>query len=166
MEFVAVVAMTEDRIIATEDGVPWDYPKDVKIYKNRVAGSPVIVGRTTYDSMLPNLPGASQIVLSRSLDSVESSTAVVAESASNAVAEATNFDTETVYIIGGSKIYDILLEEYDKMVITIVEDNINPNAYHQVLRFPKWNKEQWKMADIDDSYAGFRIEFWTRINSK
>jgi len=163
MEFVAVVAMTEDRIIATEDGVPWNYPEDIKQYKQRVAGNPVIVGRTTYQSMLPNPPGASQIVLSRSLSSVDSAAAIVVESVADAVAEATNTGADTVYIIGGGEIYDILLEEYDRMVITVVEDTIDPTAYDQVIRFPKWDQNQWTIAATDGSYTGFRIEFWEKI---
>jgi dihydrofolate reductase len=165
MEIVAVVAMTEDRIIATEDGVPWDYPEDIKQYKERVSGSPVIVGRATYQAMRPDLPGASQIVLSRSLDSIDSPTAVVAESVTDAVTVATNIGDDTTYVIGGGEIYHSLLEEYDRMAITIVENTVDPAAYDYVVYFPNWNKDQWALTATDDSFAGFRIEFWERVSS-
>ena len=164
MEFVAVVAMTEDRIIATEDGVPWDYPEDVKQYKDRVSENPVIVGRTTYESMLPNPPGARQIVMSRSLESVDSPMAIVAKSVADAVAEAKNIGNKTTYIIGGGEIYNLLSDEFDRMVVTIVEDTIDPTAYDQIVCFPKWDQNRWTIYDTDDSYAGFRIEFWKRTD--
>ena len=165
MELVAVVAMTEDRIIATEDDVPWDYPADVAQYKNRVAEHPVILGRTTYESMLPEPPGRRHIVLSRSLESVDSETATIARSPADALATAAEMDAETVYVLGGGEIYEAFLPEYDRMVISVVEYPIDHESCRRLVRFPEWDDAAWRKVSVDDSYDGFRIDFWESADS-
>lgn len=166
MELVAVVAMTEDRIIATEDGVPWDHPEDVKQYKNRVAKSPVIVGRTTYESMLPDPPGDRHIVLSRTLNETDAPTATVAHTVRDALLAAEKIGAKTTYVIGGGQIYDALLEEYDRMIITVVEDEINPQEHDRIIKYPSWPASKWKKTRTKDSYEGFRIDFWNSTTSE
>ena len=79
MQLVSVAALAENRVIGNDGGVPWpDLPEDVRQYRARVAGSPVVLGRRTFESMRGNLPGRRQIVVSRSVDSVDVPTAVVA----------------------------------------------------------------------------------------
>jgi len=61
---------------------------DVRQYRERVAGSPVILGRRTFDSMRDHLPGSRQIVVSRSVESVDVPTAVVADGVDSALERA------------------------------------------------------------------------------
>ncbi|MFC7188024.1 dihydrofolate reductase [Halorubrum yunnanense] len=86
MQLVSVAALAENRVIGNDGGVPWpDLPEDVRQYRERVAGSPVVLGRRTFDSMPDDLPGRRQIVVSRSVDSVDEPTAVVADGVDAAV---------------------------------------------------------------------------------
>lgn len=164
MELVAVVAMTKDRIIATETGVPWDHPDDVSQYKNRVANNPVIVGRTTYESMLPDPPGSQHLVLSQSLEETNSKTVTIVNTVREALSVAADMDAHTIYVVGGGQTYKSLLKEYNRIVVTIVDDVINPDEYDRIVRFPEWRGDNWIRANIDDSYKDFRIEFWKSTN--
>ena len=71
-ELVLVVAADENNVIGLDGGVPWNYPEDVRQYKNRIAGHPIILGRRTFESMKP-IPDCYTVVLtsddSRSADS-------------------------------------------------------------------------------------------------
>ncbi|MFB6252660.1 MAG: dihydrofolate reductase [Halobellus sp.] len=165
MELVAVVAMTEDRVIATENDVPWNYPADVKQYKDRVSESPVILGRQTYESMLPDPPGRRHIVLSRSLETAGPATATIARSPAEALTMAAEMDAETVYVLGGGEIYDAFLPEYDRMVISVVDYLIDHESCRRIVRFPEWDDTAWEKVSIDNSYNGFRIDFWESTDS-
>jgi dihydrofolate reductase len=86
VQLVSVAALAENRVIGNDGGVPWpDLPEDVRQYRERVAGSPVILGRRTFESMRGDLPGSRQIVVSRSVDSVDEPTAVVADGVDAAI---------------------------------------------------------------------------------
>ncbi|OYR38637.1 MULTISPECIES: dihydrofolate reductase [unclassified Halorubrum] len=86
MQLVSVAALAENRVIGNDGGVPWpDLPEDIRQYRERVAGSPVILGRRTFDSMRGDLPGRRQIVVSRSVDAVDVPTAVVADGVDEAI---------------------------------------------------------------------------------
>jgi len=86
VQLVSVAALAENRVIGNDGGVPWpDLPEDVRQYRARVAGSPVVLGRRTFESMRGNLPGRRQIVVSRSVDAVDEPTAVVADGVDAAI---------------------------------------------------------------------------------
>ena len=87
MQLVSVAALAENRVIGRDGEVPWPHIEaDVRQYRERVAGSPVILGRRTFDSMRDDLPGSRQIVVSRSVDAVDVPTAVVANDVEEALA--------------------------------------------------------------------------------
>jgi len=70
VQLVSVAALAENRAIGRDGEVPWPHIEaDVRQYRERVAGSPVILGRRTFDSMRDHLPGSRQIVVSRSVES-------------------------------------------------------------------------------------------------
>jgi len=92
VQLVSVAALAENRVIGNDGGVPWpDLPEDVRQYRERVAGSPVILGRRTFDSMRGDLPGRRQIVVSRSVDAIDEPTALVADGVDAASALAREF---------------------------------------------------------------------------
>ena len=86
MRLVSVAALAENRVIGRDGEVPWPHIEaDVRQYRERVAGSPVILGRRTFDSMRDDLPGSRQIVVSRSVEAVDAPTAVVASGVEEAL---------------------------------------------------------------------------------
>ena len=61
-----VVAVAENGVIGRDGQLPWRLPSDLKWFRKRTLGKPVIMGRKTWDS-LPRkpLPGRMNIVLSQ-----------------------------------------------------------------------------------------------------
>ena len=98
MRLVSVAALAENRVIGRDGEVPWPHIEaDVRQYRERVADSPVILGRRTFDSMRDDLPGSRQVVVSRSVDAVDVPTAVVA----NGVEEALDLARDLVGAAAG-----------------------------------------------------------------
>ncbi|WP_066411335.1 dihydrofolate reductase [Halorubrum aethiopicum] len=86
MRLVSVAAVAENGVIGSDGEVPWPHIEaDVRQYRERVADSPVILGRRTFDSMRDDLPGSRQIVVSRSVSSVDVPTAVVVDGVEAAI---------------------------------------------------------------------------------
>ena len=61
-------AQTPHRVIGADGGMPWHVPEDLAHFKAITLGSPVVMGRATWDSLDPRwrpLPGRRNIVITR-----------------------------------------------------------------------------------------------------
>ena len=84
---VCIVAMNQNRVIGDGNDLLWHLPGDLKRLKTITMGTPLIMGRKTWDSIGRPLPGRASIVLTKSL-SWKAEGAIVANSFDNAIIEA------------------------------------------------------------------------------
>lgn len=63
--YVAIAAISENRVIGNEGKIPWRSKLDFQWFKARTMADVLIMGRTTFDSIGKPLPGRTTIVLSR-----------------------------------------------------------------------------------------------------
>lgn len=161
MRLVSVAALAENRVIGRDGEVPWPHIEaDVRQYRERVAGSPVILGRRTFDSMRDDLPGSRQIVVSRSVDAVDVSSAVVADGVEAALdlarETADEEGVETVYVLGGGAIYELFQPHVDGMALSHVE-----GSYEGDTRYPEWDERAWEVIEETD-HDRFTLREWRR----
>ncbi len=184
MRLVSVAAVAENGVIGNDGEVPWPHlSADVEQYRERVAGSPVILGRKTFESMRGDLPGSRQIVVSRSVDAVDEHTALVAGGVEAALDAARQLvddgadagsrtdpspdgsedagsyadpHTDAVYVLGGGAIYALFHPHVDGMAISHVD-----GAYDGDTRFPEFDETEWEVVDETD-YEGFTLREWSR----
>ena len=157
MELVAVAAIAENRALGRAGEIPWpSLPADRRQYRERVADSPVILGRRTFQSMLEDLPGRRHLVLSRSLDDIPVDTATIVRSPEEAIDVAERSGAECVYVIGGGRVYESFLPHYDRMILTRV-----PGRYAADTYFPDWDRTEWECVD-ETAYENFTVEEWVR----
>lgn len=75
MNVTVIAAVAENDVIGKDGDIPWQYPEDLRHFKERTLGSPVIVGRVTYESIVDRLggplPGRLNIVLTGDPERVE-----------------------------------------------------------------------------------------------
>ena len=64
-EIVLVVARADNGVIGKDGKLPWHLPADLRHFKQVTMGSPMIMGRRTFDSLPGLLPGRRHIVLTR-----------------------------------------------------------------------------------------------------
>jgi dihydrofolate reductase len=64
--FKAIAAMSENRVIGRENGIPWHLPEDFKWFKKMTTGQVLVMGRKTFESIGKPLPDRITLVLSRS----------------------------------------------------------------------------------------------------
>ena len=157
MELVAVAAVAENGVIGQDGELPWpSLPADRRQYRERVADSPVVLGRRTFGSMRDDLPGTAQVVLSRSQPAFDVPSAHPASDVEDALAFLESLGATRAYVIGGGAIYDLFQPYVDRMVLSRVSGEYDGDTY-----FPEWDPADWTFVDRTE-YDGFALEEWDR----
>jgi dihydrofolate reductase len=157
MELVSVAAVADNGVIGDGDEVPWHLPEDVAQYRERVADSPVILGRRTFE-MFEDLPGAAQIVVSRTERDWDSASVFHASGVDEAVAVTESLGADRAYVIGGSAVYELFQPHVDRMVLTRVPGEYDGDSY-----FPEWDEADWRLVE-ETPYENFTVETWERAD--
>ncbi|WP_284013607.1 dihydrofolate reductase [Halobaculum litoreum] len=159
VELVSVAAVADNGVIGDDGELPWpSIPADKEQYRARIANDPVILGRKTFDSMRDDLPGAAQIVLSRSVDSFDVATAHHAADVEAAVAVAESLGADTAYVIGGGKIYELFQPHVDRMALSRVHGSYDGDS-----QYPEWDAADWELVE-STAYDRFTLEEWVRVD--
>jgi dihydrofolate reductase len=118
-EMVFVVARADDGTIAKDGDVPWRIKEDLQRFVSHTRGTPMIMGRKTFESLPKLLPGRRHIVLTRQRDwSAEG--AEVAHSVEEALELAGD---GKVSVIGGVEIFDLFAPHATRFELTEVHEN-------------------------------------------
>jgi len=102
-EITLVVARADNGVIGKEGRLPWHLPADLRRFKKLTMGSPMIMGRRTFDSLPRLLPGRRHIVLTRDKHWAAEG-AEIAHSVEQAIAKAGEV---RACVIGGAEIFDL-----------------------------------------------------------
>lgn len=155
MEIILIAAVSKDKVIGKQGGIPWKIKEDLSFFKEKTLNSPIIMGRATYNSIGRPLPNRLNIVMTRSAKNTEGVTEVT--SVEKAIEAASiNRDSSRVYIIGGQNIYKEFLPIAHRMIITEVDLYIKDGDTF----FPEWNISEWKEQSRDQREEnGTRFSF-------
>jgi len=156
VEKVIIAAMDESRVIGRNGEIPWDYPEDMKHFRQKTTGHPVIMGRKTYQSIPEDyrpLPDRTNIVLTRSGFDPEDESAEIVNSLDEAYEEARELD-ERAFVIGGASVYEAALEDADRMILTEVHREVEGDTF-----FPDWDDEAWEEVERDERDGFAFVEY-------
>ncbi|MDP6574789.1 MAG: dihydrofolate reductase [Rhodospirillales bacterium] len=151
MRVSMIVAMTRDRVIGRQGGLPWRIPGDLRHFKSLTMGKPVIMGRRTHESIGIVLPGRPNIVITRDPGYASRGVNVV-EGLDAALALARNFaeegDANEVMVIGGAQIYRMALPVAERLYVTEVHAEVAGDTY-----FPDTPADAWREVSRQDHQA-------------
>ena len=136
-----------------------DIPEDKKLFREETYGKVVIMGRKTLDSFPGGRPLKNRvnIVITKKED-YEVDGAVVVHSVEEAVKEASKYDENDVFVIGGGSIYKAMLPYCNTAYVTYINQ-----AYSADTFIPNLDKEvDWVLADESDENTYFDIEYFFR----
>lgn len=158
MDLVTVAAVADNDVIGERGELPWaSVPADKRQYRERVSDHPVILGRRTFESMLDDLPGRYQIVLSRDRSrAYEVDSAVVVHSPEEAITQAEARDSDVAYVLGGGAVFELFMPLVDKLIISRI-----PGSYPGDTMFPDIDPEIWSLTD-EREFPGFTLQQWVR----
>jgi dihydrofolate reductase len=115
------VARADNGVIGRDGGLPWRLPEDLKRFKKRTIGKPMIMGRKTFESLPGLLPGRRHIVLTRDAGwQAEGAEVAITVEAALALAG----DVEEVAVIGGAEIFALFLDRATRIELTEVHREV------------------------------------------
>lgn len=156
MKIALIVAMASNRAIGLNNQLPWHLSVDLKRFKKITLGSPILMGRRTYESIGRPLPGRTNIILTRNPAYRQDGCLVFNEV--EKVLKHCCQNAETLFVIGGSALYEAVLPIADTLYVTEIKKEFPGDAF-----FPEINKADWlevEREDIDDDpNAAFSYSF-------
>jgi dihydrofolate reductase len=143
MKVALIVAAAINNVIGRDNQLPWHLPQDLKYFKAKTLGKPVIMGRKTYESIGRPLPGRPNIVVTRNQAwSAEGVSVVTSLADALALAgqlmEHQHEQLQEAMIIGGAEIYRSALPLADRIYLTRIDLQVDGDAY-----FPQLNQQEW-----------------------
>ncbi|MBG6053948.1 dihydrofolate reductase [Salinibacterium sp. CAN_S4] len=144
-ELAMIWAQARGGIIGSGGTMPWHVPEDLAHFKSLTEGSPVLMGRKTWDSLPPRfrpLEGRRNIVITRDPE-WDAEGAEVAHSAEAAIERATDGSPDTIWITGGATLYTELLSSADRLEVTEIDAEIPGDTVAPAL------SEGWSIVAAD-----------------
>ena len=159
VELVSVAAVSENGVVGREGELPWpSIPADRKQYRARIADDPVILGRRTFESMLDDLPGRAQIVLSRSEREYDLEHVSHAADVEAAIERVRSLGADLAYVIGGAAVYELFQPHLGRMVLSRVHGTYDGDTY-----YPEFDADEWTLLE-ETPYDRFTLEEWRRTS--
>ena len=120
-EVIFVVARADNGVIARDGQVPWRIREDLQRFVAHTMGTPMIMGRKTFDSFPQPLKGRRHIVLTRSRKwSAEGAEAV--HSVEEALEAAGDGDGD-ITVIGGADVFEQFMPWATRIELTEVHED-------------------------------------------
>ena len=114
-----IAAVAENRAIGYQNKLLYWLPDDLKRFKSLTTGNTIIMGRNTFESLPKGaLPNRRNIVLSHTVTELPG--CEVFASLDEALSHCP--ETEDVYIIGGSSVYNQAMPLADRLCLTEIHD--------------------------------------------
>jgi dihydrofolate reductase len=184
---ILIAAVARNGVIGRGNALVWRDPVDAKHFRAQTMGSPVVMGRKTWDSLpakFKPLPGRLNLVVTRDptwhaegagrasslADALAQAKAgPLAGSPLNSTPEAPSFaapgahplTAPRTYIIGGAQLYALALPLADELMLTEIDRDIDGD-----IRFPAWDREAFDEVHsthhVDSQGTPFRIVRYRR----
>lgn len=147
---ILISAMSFDRVIGTEDGMPWNVPEEYEQYLNFITGETVIMGRRSYEIFGNDLTSKNTFVISRNMR--DGTGYRVFKNLDVALDRAKSMK-EKIFVAGGASIYSQALPLANEMYLSIIKGNFKGIAY-----FPEYEKLEWEVVEhtIHTDFEFFR----------
>ncbi len=150
-----IVAMARNRVIGSNNQMPWHLPADFAYFKKTTVGHPIIMGRKTFESIGKVLPGRRNIVVSRNR-ALHVNGADVIHSLDEAIRSCEG--NEEIFVIGGASIYAEALPRADRLYVTEVDVAPNGETMFPVIDKCSWVETARQRVEPDAKNA-YAMEF-------
>jgi len=134
--------MDSNRLIGSDNALPWHLPADLAFFKRTTMGKPILMGRKTWESIGRPLPGRQNIVITRN-PGFSATGCDIAHSIDDALGLCT--DAEEAMLIGGASLYRQTIERASKLYITRVHGQFEGDAW-----FPEFSTDSWIVQSRED----------------
>jgi dihydrofolate reductase len=156
MKISLIVAMASNRVIGHNNVMPWHLSADLKKFKQITMGSPILMGRKTFESIGRALPGRTNIILSRNPEYQQDGCLVVndLETALKKGCE----NAAEIFVIGGADLYEAILPIADALYLTIINREFEGDTFFPEIDMNEWSEVERETIH-DDPEAAFSYSF-------
>ena len=159
MKISLIVAMASNRAIGLNGQMPWHLSADLKRFKQITMGSPIMMGRKTFDAIGHPLPGRENLIISRNVD-YQCSDCRVFTSLDSGLNYAS--DCDELFIIGGATLYEALLPVADYLYLTLINRPFDGDTFFPEIDYTNWRElSREEIADdphVDYSYSFIKLQ--------
>lgn len=153
-------AQTPTGVIGRDGAIPWHLPEDLAHFKQATAGSAVVMGRRTWESLPARnrpLPGRRNIVVTRQPE-WSAPGAEKAPSVDAALDLAALDLAKTAWVIGGAEIYRTAMHRASELLVTEVDIDVDGDAFAPVIgaEFALVDNGAWQQSRADGTRFRFR----------
>jgi dihydrofolate reductase len=155
-----IAALSANRIIGKNNGLPWSLPDDSKYFMQTTRGHYVLLGRKNYDSLPEKykpLPNRVNIVITKQKE-FKAPYCIVVDSLEKALQIARDGGEPEAFIIGGAEIYSLGLPLSDRLYLTEIDGVVEGDTF-----FPEYDKTRWneisRKHHPDDERHLFSFDF-------
>jgi dihydrofolate reductase len=155
---IIIAAVAMNGVIGRTNGeMPWHSKKEFQHFKDITFGSPVIMGRKTFESLGSPLKGRLNIVLTRDKElNNRFKDIIVFDKLSEAYSLFEDQKYEKIFLIGGGSLFPEFMKDADEMIISFMDFNADGDIY-----FPKIDDNIWKI-NSKDKRSEFEIIYFVR----
>lgn len=138
--------MATNRVIgdSVTNTIPWHVRGEQSRFKETTMGSPLLMGRKTYESIGHPLPGRDMIIVSRNKD-YRAAGCQVASTIEEAIQACRK--RGKIFIIGGEEIYRQTIRDADKIILTTLQREVPGNVF-----FPEFSQEHFHIEQEEKIY--------------
>ena len=142
MKKIIISAKSKNGVIGRQGELPWHSKDEFLHFKTTTFGSPIIMGRKTFQSLGKPLKGRLHLVITRQKNfSLSFREVLILNDLETAFAYCEKNNFEKVYVIGGGEIYKQAINHVDELIISIINIEVNGDVH-----FPLIDPAIWKEA--------------------
>lgn len=172
-----IAAIGKNNELGKENKLLWSLPRDMKHFREKTKGHPVIMGRKTFESIGRPLPNRRNIIITRDLNYLRDSVDVVhsleealellrtsppsplLDKERGARSESDERGEVEIFIIGGAEIYKQTIARADKLYITHLHAEFpEADSYFPFIDLDLWQKTKSEKFKKDEQ-NNFDLEF-------
>ena len=145
MKITLVAAIASNNVIGKENSLPWNIPEDLKRFKQMTSGHTILMGRKTFDSIGRPLPNRQNIVMTKDENFEKEGIKVINDF--DEALELIKESNEDIFVIGGSKIYELFEPVANSLAITRILKDFEGDAF-----FPDINWDLWQIEKEENFF--------------
>jgi dihydrofolate reductase len=159
-----ITAISKNRVIGSDNKLPWHLPEDLKFFREKTKNHLMIMGRKTFESFPAPLPLRFHIVITRNSDfKYEHPNVQIVKSLEEALKLAETLTDqwgEEVFIIGGGEIYKQSINYVDRIFLTLINIEVKGDTF-----YPEIPPHQFRLVEQKDFQEPLQFCFqtWEKI---
>lgn len=162
MRIIIISAIAKNNVIGRSNGeMPWHVKEEFQHFKKTTLGSPVIMGRKTFETLGKPLPGRENMIVTRDRNfHAEFAEVKIFHSLDESIKFCEYEDYKKAFIIGGGEIYKQAIPVADEMILSYMKFEAQGDIY-----FPEFNSNDWQEISREEKEK-FEIVKLIRKNGK